>query len=231
MFFFAVDSAPPPVRPIRPLGFFHRKEIPLPSDLFFRLKTATMPFHDFAEREGPMARLLIETVTLKEYHHVLQRLHGFLDAAEPRAVDGLKGVVDEAERDRLRRLPDLTRDLNFFGLSPVPPSVPPAGPGESAGPPPLDRPARALGWFYLSEGSRLGGRVLSRALNERLGLEPETGLAYFSSRGENPGRRWREFRRLAGGAVATPGAEREMIQAARQCFERLNHWLSDPSRP
>lgn len=196
--------------------------------LFRRLKTATADLHDIAEKEGPLHRLVDgPPVSVDHYVALLQRLYGFLRAAEPPAVESLRPVMAAESLRGLRRLPDLRRDLAHFGVTPNALEGAPS----CGDPPRLDRPSRALGWFYLSEGSRLGGRALAHALAEGLGLGPETGAAYFGSGGENPNQRWHRFQTLAAATLTTPDAERETVAAARDAFARLNRWLADGARP
>jgi heme oxygenase len=195
------------------------------SALFRHLKTAIQPYHDAAEAEGPLHRLLLPDFSLAEYTAILKRLYGFLCAAEPAATAAMGRALSEEDTRKLWRLPHLAADLFHFGVTAADLEGLPVCPA----PPSLSTPIRAVGWFYLSEGSRLGGQVLAGALKERLGLGPETGAAYFSSMGENPGHRWRWFQSRAEQLIP-PGAEQETIAAACDCFDRLNRWLADQSR-
>ena len=195
------------------------------SPLFRHLKTAIQPYHDAAEADGPLHRLLLPDFSLAEYVAILKRLYGFLCAVEPAATAALASALSEADTRKLWRLPHLAADLSHFGVTTGGMEILPVCPD----PPAFPTASRALGWFYLSEGSRLGGQVLAGALKERLGLGPETGAAYFGSRGENPGHRWRRFQSMAEQMIP-PEAEPETIAAARDGFERLNRWLAGQPR-
>lgn len=195
------------------------------STLFRHLKTAIQPYHDAAETEGPLHRLLLPGFTPAEYLAVLKRLYGFLCAVEPAAGAALEPVLLREDSRKLWRLPHLAADLSHFGVTTADLESLPVCPD----PPSFPTPIRAVGWFYLSEGSRLGGQVLAGALKERLGLGPETGAAYFGSRGENSGHRWRWFQSMADQWIP-PEAEQETIAAACDCFDRLNRWLAYQSR-
>ncbi|MFP4308914.1 MAG: biliverdin-producing heme oxygenase [Desulfococcaceae bacterium] len=195
------------------------------SPLFRRLKTAIQPYHDAAEAEGPLHRLLLPDFSLSEYVAVLKRLYGFLCAAEPAAAAALATALSEADTRKLWRLPHLAADLSHFGVTAADLEILPVCPD----PPTFPTASRAVGWFYLSEGSRLGGQVLAGGLKERLGLGPETGAAYFGSRGENPGHRWRRFQSMADQLIS-PQAQQETIAAACDCFDQLNRWLADRPR-
>jgi heme oxygenase len=196
-------------------------EIIMASALFRHLKTAIQPYHDAAEADGPLHRLLLPDFSLPEYLAVLKRLYGFLCSVEPAATAAMASAWSEEDTRKLWRLPHLASDLSHFGVTTAGMEILPVCPD----PPAFPTPTRALGWFYLSEGSRLGGQVLAGALKSRLGLGPDNGAAYFSSRGENPGHQWRWFQSMADQWVP-PEAETETIFAARDCFDRLNRWLA-----
>lgn len=193
--------------------------------LFQRLKTAIQPYHDAAETEGPLHRLVLPGFSLAEYVAVLKRMYGFLCAVEPAAAQAVAAALPKEDIRKLLRLPHLMADLSHFGVAPAELETLPVCPD----PPSLQTPAAALGWFYLSEGSRLGGQVLARALEDRLGLGPQTGAAYFGSMGENPGHPWRRFQTMTE-QIIPPPAEQETIAAACDCFDRLNRWLAGQPR-
>ncbi|MFP4030450.1 MAG: biliverdin-producing heme oxygenase [Desulfococcaceae bacterium] len=195
------------------------------STLFRNLKAAIQPYHDAAEAEGPLHRLLLPDFSLAEYVAILKRLYGFLCAVEPAATAALASALSEEDIRKLWRLPHLAADLSHFGVA----NAGLEALAVCADPPSFSTPTRAVGWFYLSEGSRLGGQVLAGALKERLGLGPETGAAYFGSRGENPGHRWRRFQSMADQLIS-PQAQQETIAAACDCFDQLNRWLADRPR-
>lgn len=57
----------------------------------------------------------------------------------------------------------------------------------------LDGPASAIGALYVLEGARLGGKLLARLVEDRLGLTAELGATYLNGDGVDTGRRWRHF--------------------------------------
>ena len=59
--------------------------------------------------------------------------------------------------------------------------------------PQLDNLDAVLGALYVVEGSSLGGQVLYREVQRRLGLDHDTGAAFFFGDGQQTGARWRDF--------------------------------------
>jgi len=67
--------------------------------------------------------------------------------------------------------------------------------------------ATLIGRLYVVEGSRLGGRFIARALQQRLGLTAANGAAFFNEGGEvRIDRDWPAFWRLAEGQAASAEA-------------------------
>lgn len=89
--------------------------------------------------------------------------------------------------------------------------------------PAVGTPEKALGALYVFEGATLGGQIISRHLENVVGLKDGAGYRYFFSYGPEVGRRWKEF-----GALllqhSDPRADAEMVAAANDTFARLHAW-------
>jgi heme oxygenase (biliverdin-IX-beta and delta-forming) len=57
----------------------------------------------------------------------------------------------------------------------------------------LPTSAHGLGCLYVLEGSALGGRVISKRVEQELGLRPGTGGAYFHGLGRDTRKQWSDF--------------------------------------
>jgi heme oxygenase len=99
-----------------------------------------------------------------------------------------------------------------------------------------DRAEAALGALYVIEGSGLGGRVIARHLAENLGLTPDTGGRFYGGLTADGARaRWQRLSEVleqdfsGGQAQKVPDIEdtvvAAMIDAARETFRGLEHWL------
>ncbi|HEY0780653.1 MAG TPA: biliverdin-producing heme oxygenase, partial [Gemmatirosa sp.] len=157
---------------------------PTPPPLRTALRAGTRDLHDRTEAAFVLAA---DDLTRAEYAAVLARLLTLHSSAEG-ALDPWTGAlaaygVDLAARTRS---PLLRRDL--AALAPDdPPGRPPAA-GITA-----PTPAHALGILYVLEGSTLGGQLLRRRIEARLGLTPATGLAFLTAYGTDVGAMWRAF--------------------------------------
>ena len=79
--------------------------------------------------------------------------------------------------------------------------------------------------MYVLEGSTLGGAIIARHVERELGLQVDTGCAFFRSYGRNVGRMWKEFgARLL--AVSGPETDEIIIASANRTFEGLRTWLT-----
>jgi heme oxygenase (biliverdin-IX-beta and delta-forming) len=84
--------------------------------------------------------------------------------------------------------------------------------------------ARALGSFYVLEGSTLGGQLIARHLSSAHWL-PAEGLSYFSPYGSRTGEMWRSFRRWLE-VQAQQHAADDIVAGARATFIVLQKWLA-----
>lgn len=176
------------------------------------LRAATRPAHD--RLEGGLG-LLDERLDLMAYREVIARLHGFWRGWQPRMAALMR---DEALLAPRRRLHLLEADLVALGVPATAVETLPACPL-----PVLRDAAEALGSLYVLEGSTLGGQVIRRNVERRLGLDGQRGCAYFAGYGAETGLMWRAF--LARLDAAPPADAGRIAQGASATFERLAWWL------
>ncbi len=177
-----------------------------------RLRRATRPAHD--RLEGALG-LLDERLDRDAYKQVLERFYGFWRGWEPQVAALLQ---DRPLLEPRRRLHLLKADLAVLGSSACAMDALPA-----CSLPLLYDAAGALGSLYVMEGSTLGGRVIQRNVERRLGLDGRSGCSYFAGYGTSTGVMWRLFLARLDEAPVTD-AER-IATGAAVTFERLAHWL------
>ena len=187
-----------------------------PLTLLDRLKTETRPAHDRIER---MVDIEGRTTSPASYRALVARFYGFHAAWEPRA----EAALGDGELFRGRRKTHLlVRDLRALGLSEAEIARLPL----CDLPLPMAGPAAALGAMYVVEGSTLGGTIIARLAERRLGLSPEAGCAYFRSYGPDVGAMWRSFRaRLL--AASSPATDDAVVACANLTFAVMQAWLAD----
>ena len=149
----------------------------------------------------------------EDYARIISRWYGFFAVWEPASFAIFPDPM-AVYLDARRKLPMLRADLEGLGIDPS--SLPRVVPTS------LDwtTPASALGTLYVVEGSTLGGQVIVKKVQERLGLQS----AYFASYGPETGRRWQETKRLLDDPPF-PADPATVAHAASRTFDFLAGWL------
>jgi heme oxygenase len=95
--------------------------------------------------------------------------------------------------------------------------------------PRLETRADGFGCLYVLEGSTLGGQIISRHLEQSLGITRDSGGLFFRGYGEETGLRWREFGAALTAFAADQGRHDEIVTAATATFQTLREWLRSQS--
>jgi heme oxygenase len=181
-----------------------------------RLKTETRAAHDRIEAAMDLDRRI---ATRDGYRDLLIRFYGFHKAWETEAVGR---APDQGFFERRRKTQLLVQDLEALGLkSDDIIRLPQCRPLM-----PLPGPEAVLGSMYVVEGSTLGGAIIARDVENRLGLDAETGCAYFRSYGRDIAAMWRSF-----GAVlleaSSPEVDDLIVESAQNTFTVMHDWLCE----
>lgn len=180
-----------------------------------RLKHETRQSHDQLESQLDLLR---DDLTLDELRTLLERFYGYYIPCEAEV-----GLLAEAIRTFLAnraKSPHLEADLRYFGHDADSLAALPRCPLS-----PADSTPRALGRWYVLEGSTLGGQVLSRHFADRWNLDATRGCAFFGSYGPRLGAMWKEYCQVLEDH-ASPETDDEVVAAAQQTFESLATWLA-----
>jgi heme oxygenase len=186
--------------------------------LLERLKTETRPAHDRIEAAIDLDRRI---ASRDGYRDLLIRFYGFHKAWED---DAAEVAHDRTFFRRRCKTGLLARDLAALGLAPdAIAALPQCRPLM-----PLPAPEAVLGSMYVVEGSTLGGAIIAREAERRLGLTPEAGCAYFRSYGRETAAMWKSF-----GAVlleaSSPEADDVIVASAQKTFDIMHDWLCGAS--
>ncbi|MCD0161332.1 biliverdin-producing heme oxygenase [Deinococcus sp. 6YEL10] len=148
------------------------------------LKASTREQHERAEAH---LNLMDPALDRRRYGDVLRTMRSLYGTLEPR-VGARLGEAGRAALDWPARLkvPLLDRDLRALNVAPA--ADLDAGTVDVF----LRDEADAWGAAYVLEGATLGGQLVRRHLEARLGLRGE-GTAFYSSYGPLTGPRWRAF--------------------------------------
>ena len=184
-----------------------------PRTLLLRLKDETRDVPESLERD---LKLVESDLTLDQYRIIVERFYGFYEpwerAIEPLLTEHLPGYANSRAK-----APRLVEDLRALKSS-------------IANLPLCDRlpdcanwPA-VLGSLYVTEGATLGGQIVSRRLQQKLGLSPRAGISFFWSYGMDVSSMWRNFCAMLL-AHAPPSEDDVVVRAARQTAEAMHEWL------
>lgn len=187
------------------------------SPIHAQLRRDTAGVHAQVEQQ---LDLLGPELSLRRYRRTLQTLYGFYVPLELRLMRFAPAVLPDDVPLRARA-DLLVRDLCALGM----PRHALAGLPQCPELPRLARPEHVAGCMYVIEGASLGGRVIARALQERLGLHAENGAAFFVGDADATGPRWK---RLLGwlDRLARSGARCDSIAAAAcDTFGALSRWV------
>jgi heme oxygenase len=155
-------------------------------DLFFKaLRAQTAPQHEALENTMLSKAIVSDALQEATYVHYLKTMYLHLQPFESSCFTSLGGIFsDLSERSRTATLES---DLRHFGIAPesllsnsdfnfeIPGSV-----------------AEAVGAMYVMEGSTLGGRVILKNVQARLG-DMTSGNLYFQGYGADTGKKWKLF--------------------------------------
>ncbi|WP_024695445.1 biliverdin-producing heme oxygenase [Pseudomonas syringae] len=91
--------------------------------------------------------------------------------------------------------------------------------------PVVDSPGACLGVLYVLEGATLGGQVLRRQVEKRLGLDERTGAAFLDVYGADTGPRWKAFLNYLDNVQSDVVFSAAAAKAAHSTFACFEHWL------
>ena len=188
-----------------------------PPHMLEALRAATRDLHARLEKRLPFFSARLDAA---RYRRLLQAYYGFYQPLED-ALAASAQVPDElVPRERVK-IPTLVRDLHVLGLTdadivrlPLCPDLPV-----------IDSPGTCLGVMYVLEGATLGGQLLRREVNARLGLDEHSGAAFLDVYGAATGPRWKAFLNHLNGASRDPGVVQAAADAAHSTFATFEHWL------
>jgi heme oxygenase len=193
----------------------------LNSSIMQRLKAETGDLHSHAESRALQKAIATGEVDWEAFGAYLGQLyhvHRSLESALEESCEMHPAIRALATADRMR-VPDLDRDLAFFGLDRDQIAAGDAArrfSGQIQEIKTLD-PVALLGALYVLEGSTNGGRFLARALRKSWGLDGD-GLAYFDPYGEEQPQKWASFKARMDEASFDTAEEDAVVEMAKATF-------------
>ena len=183
-----------------------------------QLKRATA-----AEHERLEARLALtgDGVSLRDYVHYLACTYAYYAAVEPILRGSRSLAAAGVTTPCCFNLNALADDLAFFGIDTPSAATP------TAYVPPPDAIPQLLGCSYVLEGAALGGVVLYRRFEQKLGVARGRGATFLYGHGRETARRWAAFVGALDQAALTAIEERACVGAARATFRGMDRWFAE----
>jgi heme oxygenase len=115
------------------------------------------------------------------------------------------------------RLAAAAADLDFLGVA-----LPAADGGPVAAP---EAVPEALGWLYVSEGSKLGAAFLLKEAGEQLGVTETDGARNLASPEGGRGAAWKRFVQVLDTCGLSGSEQDRVVAGARAAFDRFEQLL------
>jgi len=177
-----------------------------------RLKAETRQQHEEVEAA---VDVMNQMFNLEDYRRLITRFWSFYAAYEPNLpVESLRAAgFDYQKREKLS---SLEADAKVLGIDPI---------AYGLEPPDLSTVAKAFGSLYVIEGSTLGGQVISRHLEQHLGLNGLNGGRFYAGYGHETGPMWRAFGESITQFADGKELDDEIIGSAKATFASITKWV------
>ena len=201
------------------------------------ISIAEIPHHSLLTRlraKTGSAHLAIEqtlnltdpSLTLIRYLHRIKQFYSFYKPLESRLLELSSGIAPWLDIRNRQKTAFLEADLQSMNQA-IPNTGEPLTLCTAL--PQLNSTAECFGCLYVLEGATLGGVVISKHIQDMLGVTPETGGLFFHGYGQRTGEMWREFRAAMSLFDAQTHQQDQVIVAARATFDTLRHWCAKSS--
>ncbi|MPR32594.1 biliverdin-producing heme oxygenase [Salmonirosea aquatica] len=176
------------------------------------LKRSTQYHHQALEATDISRLLMSPSLNVEAYTRILYAFYGAFAPFEAMLLEALKNnrinfSIDFRASLAVEDIRDLTGTFDpSILLCPPPRQQQPST-------------AKALGTLYVLEGSKLGGKVISRQISKTIGVTPLRGGRFFAGTGGSGTEGWKEFRSQCESHVKLfPLSAEEIIESANDTF-------------
>jgi heme oxygenase len=151
----------------------------------------------------------------QEYAGLLKLFYGYFGGLETLINEAIDNSVltDSGQRRKTRAI---ANDILALGND-----VPAKATGDDL--PTIKNHLEALGALYVIEGSTLGGKIISKMMQQQLSLDK--GLSFFLGYGDKTEQMWDAFKQALNNQAQNPEQEAVVIAAANQTFLKFGEWF------
>ncbi|MDX1921087.1 MAG: biliverdin-producing heme oxygenase [Candidatus Caenarcaniphilales bacterium] len=196
----------------------------LPTTLLQRLKTETAPMHRDMEKIECLKKIFDGTNTLENYKLIISKFYSFIKTVESELENNttlseeLKAFLPDYPQ-RLRSSL-LARDLEILGINKKEIK-------QCSTRPKLETLENFFGYFYVIEGSSLGGIHIHKALASTF-QDLVKEYNYFNSYGNETHAKWKGFCGAITDFSSQRGQTEEIVNSAKETFVKLYQHFQQP---
>jgi len=180
-----------------------------------KIKEATLQNHQQTEKVlvGKMKSMRSK----QDYINLLNLFYGYFGGLELH-IERYINVSNLADYLQRRKTSAIADDIKALGAA-----VPALATDDEL--PVIDNYLKAFGAMYVIEGSTLGGKIISKMIQQHLHIEDGKGLSFFNSYGEQTEQMWASFKEILNDVAITAGDEAVITGAANETFLKFKAWL------
>jgi heme oxygenase len=179
------------------------------------IKEATLINHQQVEKTlvGKMKSMRSK----QDYVELLHLFYSYFAGLEQQinAYINPSNLPDHAGRRKTEAIAD---DLKALGSQ-----VPVIANGDDL--PQINNELQAFGALYVIEGSTLGGKIISKMIQQYLNINDGTGLSFFDGYGDQTQQMWDTFKQKLNDIVKSEADEETVLAAANQTFSQFKQWI------
>ena len=182
------------------------------------LRSATAPMHTALEANPVSASLMSPDLSLPAYRHYLTLMAEVVAFTEKVIFPAVSDIVPDT--DQRRKLSQIHSDLTALTESTL---------EDPALFYPVDKDftiSFAMGYMYVTEGSTLGGRMILKHVQEKLGLNEAMGASFFAGYGSETGVKWKSFLSNLTNYAEQSGSSDEIIRGAQHAFAAIDRYFA-----
>lgn len=183
-----------------------------------KIREKTLQYHD--DFTGWAFKIMNASASTEEYKQVLRIFYGFYAAWEKK-LDQVEFMSEVGlDMQKRKKLPLIINDMKNLGMENEIESL-----ALCDYLPEMNNPAKLLGALYVIEGATLGGQLITKKIDEILGMNGK-GAEFFNSYGDNVRPYWKEFMDAINGYSEKTGIEDPVIDSTHEMYMTFNKWLT-----
>ena len=173
------------------------------------IRSRTRPLHAQLESSFDLTASL---TSIETYRDLLERYLSIYKPFEAELANQPATTLALISWPERSRVAQLERDLAALGGKPEGMPAPAL--------PKLDDLSSLLGALYVVEGSSLGGQIIYRQIQQQLGLDAGSGVAFFYGDGDATGSSWKRFTAILEANITDPNRAADAAEAMFHAFEQ-----------